>query len=235
MNAHILISIFLALATASATAADCAINPDRLGAIYVTGILDAAGNSSKPRQLELWRDGPRVLRVNPENNVAELWANAANKLYLTRYFDGHERGIEYHPGDIDSDLDKAHWQQIRQILPDSKLGSMQLIGESGSGCDKVQIYEANLEGTKLRVKWLPATNLVKEIQRSDDSQTTLWSLREVIGDGAEIAAAFAGRDDYQLIDYADIGDNESDPFLHEMAHIGFTGQSRHGAPGGHSH
>ncbi len=235
MNAHIFISIFLALATSSATAAECAINPARLGAVYVTGVLDTGEKLSETRQLELWRDGPRVLRVDQENNVAELWANAANKLYLTRYFDGHERGIEYHPGDIDSELDQAHWQQIRQILPDSKLAAMQLISESGSGCDEVQTYEANFEDTKVRVKWLPATNLVKELRRSNTSQTTLWSLREVISDGPEIAAAFAARNDYQLIDYADIGDNESDPFLHEMAHFDFTGQNRHGSPGGHAH
>jgi hypothetical protein len=56
-------------------------------------------------------------------------------------------------------------------------------------------------------------------------------------------AAFALRDDYRTIDYADIGDSEDDPFVRKMIRMGFVSHGAsgfydehgHALDGGHNH
>lgn len=54
-----------------------------------------------------------------------------------------------------------------------------------------------------------------------DATTIAWTLESIKGDKKSINASFAQRDMYQSTDFADIGDNESDPFLMNMMNLGF--------------
>lgn len=73
--------------------------------------------------------------------------------------------------------------------------------------------------------------------------TQTLTLDKVKFDKAAVMQQFANWDSFQTTDYADIGDNEGDPFLAKMINLGFI---EHGASGfydasgkalggGHSH
>lgn len=61
---------------------------------------------------------------------------------------------------------------------------------------------------------------------SGDTQRD-WILERVIEDEAEVRKMFRQWDDYETTDYADIGDNESDPFLMRMINMGFLHGHQH--------
>ena len=85
--------------------------------------------------------------------------------------------------------------------------------------------EISSENTPLGKVKLAIANSVTN--KKSDTQTLL-SLNDVNSDTPAIKAQFAKWDNFQTTDYADIGDNESDPFLAKMINLGFI---EHGATG----
>jgi hypothetical protein len=75
---------------------------------------------------------------------------------------------------------------------------------------------------------MPSVNMVKSLTETTPGMTREWQLKEMVTEDAAVKAAFELRDDYETTDYADIGDNESDPFLLKMINLGHIS---HGASG----
>ncbi|WP_352289120.1 hypothetical protein, partial [Psychrobacter sp. GW64-MNA-CIBAN-0177] len=72
--------------------------------------------------------------------------------------------------------------------------------------------------------------LVKTLRVSNKKSqvSTLLSLNNVSSNEQVIVAQFAKWDNFQTTDYADIGDNENDPFLAKMINLGFIEHSATG-------
>lgn len=207
----------------------CAISDDNLGLQYRKITRSPDGNSKKVEAITLWRNGNQVAIANTSDQVTDLWEKVpGNRMRLVRYFDGHRRGIEYQPSEIRLQGTQDEWLERKQLISDRQIQQMSLGDTAGDGCYKIQTYRLADGKKRLSLKWYPELGAIKAYTVKAHSGSILWELEQVISDPQKVAAYFQSLSGYQTTDYADIGDNESDPFLMKMINLGFVS---HGASG----
>jgi len=210
----------------------CQMNEDLLGAHYklvnsqVNAVKRKHANEQETFKLSsLWRMNQKVLSVNGDQSTT--WFKLSNDLVQkTAHFDHFQRSIEYQAKSMSDD----RWQQIRQLIPNSKRQSLRLSGSKFESCYQQELYQWENEASNLHGKllWNADLQLIIELTITQRGRQNHWKLEEIVQDAKVIALAFAKREKYQTTDFADIGDNESDPFLIKMINLGFI---KHGSSG----
>lgn len=179
------------------------------------------------QELKIYRQDQRVLRVFSVKGMTEGWNKTpTGRLKLTRYFDMDKQGIEYQPGEEES-LGKKTWQQIQMGVPPNITQHMNLVSTQGTGCQLIETYES--PDKKETYSWYPQRQVLLQYN-SERGNPLSWTLTS--DKTGNFDQAFALREEYRLIDYADIGDREDDPFVKKMINWGFID---HGASGFYDH
>lgn len=210
-------------------AAGCKVGSDALGVEYRIEKRDLRGELRSSTPLTLWRLDSEVAHERPAQGLTDVWNRLPDgRLRPVRYFDEYRHGIEYQPGDIPL---SDNWSKQSQLLSDEALSAMRLVATHGEGCYRTERYERALREGKLEVLWNPALKLLVRLDRSHAGGTTTLVTQALTTDRERVRQAMLSRADYQTTDFADIGDNESDPFLKRMIRLGFV--SHH--EGGHVH
>mgnify|MGYP001811865966 FL=1 len=210
----------------------CAIDPDRLGARYAVTrtVGDGSEKEVSVQHIQLWRRGDQVAYVHEEREITEIWDLVSDgRQKLIRYFDGYERAIEYQPEDIETGSGEAAWNARYQLVPDAELAAMDQTGSSGSGCDESMVLSKidEASGASVVIRWRPGLEMVEELERATGIETVTWELDALYTDGARVDSEFTRRHVYNTVDFVDIGDNESDPFLQKMINLGFIEHHAH--------
>lgn len=244
----VLVKIPLAIATTVAaknsdiTDNTCAAIASKLSAEFK---LLSEGNTTKI--LSLHRQNKRVGHQVSNAPVFEVWSLWPDgRTAPTRYFIEAKRGIEYQPADLNRGQGTKDWDQKYQLLASANFSGWNLVNESSSGCETTQTYERTfVQGTTLQgtgkieetIIWYPEIKLPKLHAHTvidslgKKTQSILLSTQMLDLTGNKSQTFFAKLNQYNLMDYADIGDNESDPFLLSMINLGFID---HGASGFYS-
>lgn len=235
--------LFLLMSNAFTVKADqtCQHSEDFLGAHYLLTNSQLANNQLVKSKLgsneegsitnkvtntsSLWRKPNKVLSVNGEKSTTWFRSNHG-LVQKTMHFDHFQRSIEYQAKAIS----ESHWQQIRQLIPNSKKQSLTLVNTIKDSCYQQALYKWQDKATNLKGKllWNKDLNLITELTVVQGKQKSHWRLQAIEHNKEVIELAFSQRANYQSTDYADIGDNESDPFLIKMINLGFI---EHGSSG----
>ncbi len=213
---------------------------------HSTGSASHSTSSIKENML-FWRRGNEVAHEYPEAGITEIWNLVSNgQVRPIRYFDKEKRGIEYQPDDINKGKGDRDWSGKFQLISDAQLAAMTLVSRQGQGCKAEEVYHLETSTLKSELVWLPQLKLVKRFSEERPNFKLIWNLQEIIHEPKQINRIFATRSDFLLMDYADIGDNESDPFVRKLINQGFVSHTtsgfynEHGQPiagehSGHSH
>lgn len=215
-------------------AADEAASPPRssLPAVacqFVTSIDD--GNESDPtkREWRLWRSETEVETQEVGDKDGEVWIrNPQGQITYFRVFHPERRAIEYQPVDLSMAKSAPQWDRLQSVIsPDFLTSNLKRTGEEKVLDRTATRYEGEVDGSRFEVLWLDTEQLpalVRETREKHVSTITLTELHPL----QESPWPFGLRKDYEIIDYADLGDKESDPALRQML--------QRGAPGsGHAH
>lgn len=225
----LLLAGYLAFHSIASQASSCSHNKTSLGAHYKIS-KQYPGKKAKYTELHLWRQGQKVAHQYPQTDITEYWQLTPNdRIEVVRYFDHHQRAIEYQAGETVHGRGEKDWSYRYQLISQRLLGKMQRISQSGSGCDEQ--WQLTLDSKKghLTLIWLPQLQLVKHFElRKNNGFTETWQLADLNLQTAQVNDFFAKRATYQSTDFADIGDDHSDPFLTNMVNLGFI---EHGASG----
>ena len=212
-----------------AALATCKTSNSVIGAEYKITTLKKNDNRSHSRHLVLWRNGRQVAHQLSETGITEVWEQTSNGLLrLVRYFDHHHRGIEYQPNEINKGKGNKNWEIKTQLITNKLIKAMQKKSVTGKDCKKTAQYALKSGNKTINLDWLTQPRLVKSYSETTEASKTQWELLRIITDKKQINSIFSVRSNYQTTDYADIGDNESDPFLMKMINLGFV---EHGASG----
>ena len=195
----------------------------------VTSRNSAQAGDSTTKQLVLWRHKNSVAEQFPAKGITEIWErNHSNSIKLNRYFDAYQRGIEYSPSEVKNVNSDNDWSMKTQLVADSLLNKMNISNREGSGCEREETYLLTEKNYTATLVWLPAYRLVKSYHMQRGPLVQEWTLSKKTTDKNDINHFFSKYSDYKTTDYADIGDNESDPFLRKMIRLGFI---EHGSSG----
>lgn len=182
------------------------------------------------RQLTLWRFSEnQVVHQFSQQQLSQHWTLQKNKrVKLLKLFDAHNRGVEYAAADIKGHQQRD-WSEKYQLLSNDFLGQLQRVKTyQDEQWGEVQVLSSGSQTEPLLVEWLPAYKLVKSITKHRAQNSESWQLVDISSDKKAITAQKQAWDDYYLTDYADIGDNESDPFLMQMINLGFVEEAASG-------
>jgi len=207
----------LVLATYSQhSIAQCPNNKNELSAQYQVSKSNQSGKENT-YHITLFRHHSNVAYQYNNQRITEYWHQQKNGLIaLTRYFDSAKKAIEYQPNEIGS---KLSWQQINELISPTLRAKMHLLNTSANGCEqKFQLLQGE---QKVLLTWLSHLNVVKELTIITPNQVKKWQLQQLTTSADTVAKQFAQWQQYQTTDYADIGDNEDDPFFAKMINLGF--------------
>lgn len=207
----------------------CDSTPEYVGVRYEQQVHDLNADTTTRRVMELWRDGERVMHVYPERGLAEQWERPdKGALHLTTWFDEDSQGIEYMPEDIGSAADPRRWTEKWQLVSDNVRRTLKAGQAVGSGCEQTSELTKEVSGRLVLLEWNVPFQLPTRYTVRTKGRVETWVAREIVTDKDKIRQEFDRRSAYKTTDYIDIGDNESDPFLRKMIHLGFVS---HGASG----
>jgi len=226
----LLLPLFL-FSSVSAVASECLQNVNELGAKYLVSesVLISQKTKKNHRHFNLWRKNTEVAHEHLDSNITEIWNLVSDgRVKPVRYFDEDKRGIEYQPDEVNNGKGDRNWNGKYQLFTDRYIASMKKESVNGQGCDKQEVYTSMKNDVSIRLVWLPAVKLPKFFEEKSSDKILRWELQELVKDAPQVNQAFASRQNYLTTDYADIGDNESDPFLIKMINLGFVS---HGASG----
>lgn len=226
-------------------ATPCPSADSPLMAIYqnISGLDSNNDNPAKNTGvLILWREGGQNGRVAVEKtktSVTEIWNRTTNgQLRTVRLFDQYERAVEFEPTGS-PDNSEAVWRQRFYLVdpaslsrndgPTSNSVGINIKPESAEGsdlsCNNTSAL-GNLTGNiRTDVEWHDSLQIPMTYRKiqwlAGGPQQVNWKLIDWNTDSKEIAQRFEQWDRYDAVDFADIGDNESDPFLARMINLGF--------------
>ncbi|MBM7072334.1 hypothetical protein JQC92_09865 [Shewanella sp. 202IG2-18] len=201
-------------------AQSCSVDSAVIGAKYQVSVTNNEGEmASYP--VNIWRHKNKVVYEYPHKQKAEYWY-IANKqksvsVQLTRYYDGFERGIEYQLSHKTVKANIRKWNKLNSViaLSDFELSSSKT---SAFTCDETMKIVSK-QGVD--IEWLNYYQLPKHFKLTQKGKVKSWQLRSLITDAKVVQSKVNSRNHYQVTDYADIGDNESDEFLSKMIVMGF--------------
>jgi hypothetical protein len=210
--------------SASSAANECKILPKVLSAYYdfnqqKTNNVGQQTTAKKTQLFELHRYNNRVLQRDLNQGVNDIWSHNGKRLSLNRAFEQYQHTIEYQSNELRY---QPKWQDIFNLVAIPDLNKMQLVEQKNSGCQLEKHYIHKTKTSTYQLVWLPNLELVKFFELKSASLTRQWSLTNYQGTVEQIAALFTQYSRYQSTDYADVGDNESTPFLAAMINQGFS-------------
>jgi hypothetical protein len=217
--------LITALITPFFTFADDVCHSDIIKATYNIEGASKATTSIKKNQLILLRHKNNVFHIS-DNTVATQWTKLVkDRIKKTSYFIDDKRAIEY---EAEQATSPQAWYYHAQLLHPLFQTQSKLIKTTGAGCEQVEHYQQSSAAKTVDIWWYPQRKLVKRIKSVFADKIVTWKLEEMIDDRKMIQQQINTLYAYQSTDFADIGDNESDPFFRKMIHLGFID---HGASG----
>ena len=208
--------------------AGCDVDFSTLAANYQLTTI-RKNNSLVPEYtpLTLWRRNTEVAHEHSEINMTKAWNLLTNdRIRPVQYFDAHQRAVEYSLGALNSGVGENSWSKKQNLISNQQKLSMHLDRIEGEGCDKREHLSLTKNGIHYSLVWSVAKALPLAYKEVSDSKEFRLTLSSTNADAIVVNDFFLSLEAYQTTDYADIGDNESDPFLLGMINLGFV---EHGA------
>lgn len=181
---------------------------------------------AKEFDLTYWRTIGKSAYQYPNNGITELWQKEMkNQISLTRIFHRQKRSITYEPSDLTL-LGKEvnSWQKKQNLLSPQLLekGAKKTILKSENNC-LLEKHKGTIHTDEIELIWNPQLKIVikASIQNKISHRKMQYDLTGLSTYQKQVNF-FKKVLSYDQMDYADIGDNEADPFIKSMINLGFV-------------
>lgn len=159
-----------------------------------------------------WRDANRVSTERPELALGELWQRDGKSLIHRKLYHADQRAIEFQDDDLRITETMPSWQKLALLL-DPKL--LQQLDAADAEWDKgypVREYHGQLADTEWHVVMRLDLALPALIERRHQQG---WERTELLAAHPLDQAPWqpTSTRGYDVIDFADLGDKETDPFV----------------------
>ena len=162
----------------------------------------------------------------PLQATGESWSRDGKALFYEKIFHGDAKVIEYQPEDVSMLAVSVSWQTSQLMVAPHVLAQLHSEGESWDDGHPVRVLKGTVNGVAYDVRWLVDLNLPQTLETATvggRKEVTRLVQLEAAPIRSTVIPSSAG---YEVIDYADLGDRERDPFVMKVQHF---------LPGGHQH
>ncbi|MGK2913811.1 MAG: hypothetical protein ACSLE5_05030 [Porticoccaceae bacterium] len=183
----------------------------------------------------LTRTAARIETFNVGSRQGEIWERAANgAIDYRRVFFSDRKIVEYSAGELRARGAAPQWTKLASLVDPRVIAGLRQTGEQTLSDRRALMLEGDIDSEPARLWWLPDAQLPARLERGVDARRVQLDLREL---HQAPPAGWPRMDDdglagFSVIDAADFGDMESDPFVQKvMAQDGRA----HGPSQGHGH
>jgi hypothetical protein len=174
------------------------------------------GQIQQTRDWYLWREPARIEAKEKIDDTGEIWRLGRDRtIFYYRVFHKYLRVIEYTPGDLSALNSYRDWSRLSHIFDPSLLAKLSLTGTTEFLGLAAQRYQGQVNGFDLEVLWLKDEQIPALVRQFHSGRLVVLKLKELY----PISKSPWHRVDttnYENMDYADIGDRHSDPFLEKL-------------------
>ena len=197
---------------AAVPALDLAQSPPPVAAEFRTTVELAQGDKSTT-EWRFWRSHDRIERENPAAQSGDLWVRDDETLFHTRLYHADRRGIEYRSEDLQILHASPDWAALSTLLDPRLIGVLREHDSGWRDGYPYRRYRGEVDAVEWDITVRTDQMLPTRIERrgADQRVETVQLLRSFdFGESPWQPPASAG---YDLVDYADLGDHERDPFV----------------------
>lgn len=162
------------------------------------------------QQWQFRRSENRVEKHLLTEKKVELWEKYKHEISFSHIFLEHKRIVEYNAGDLRSLGQHPDWSMVQHIIDPQILKRLQKIGETKILGYQATQYKGQLNGTDFEVSWIDELQIPALIRQINRDVTYSVHLLEVYPQATSPWKKL-DTEGFLAIDYADLGDNESDP------------------------
>ena len=165
----------------------------------------------------LWRTRDRIETRNETTQTGEVWTRVStNQIAHDKLFLADRTVLEYAPGELRAAQQRVDWDRLGGLVEAKVLardfkpgGTTTILGR------RAQQYQRKTASGTEEIWWLPAEQIAALIRRELPDRTVTTQLQEIYPAGQPPWApgSTAG---FRTIDFADLGDMESDPFVRKI-------------------
>ncbi len=199
------------------------LTSDNIDARYaVFNSQSQPGNKVSNKHIRLIKSQSRVIYQRSPVTF-EAWDR--NGEYV-RYFPQEQRSITYRPSDLRSLNMSYDLDQLFHLVSPKLKSQLEPTESIGRSCFTVNQYQGEQDGQALTLEWIESLSLPYLLTLGQGQQQITYRLISAnYISGNEFDALIQG---YNDLDFADVGDSESDPFIAKMITQGFI---QHGNSG----
>lgn len=167
----------------------------------------------------LWREPYRIEVLDSPSARGEVWQLGKDgDITHFKVYHKEKRVIEYTPGDLRMLYREPEWHRLTRVVDADRLKSrLKRSGEANALGRSVRRYKGRVDGIDYEMWWIEREQIPAMVRQVYPDRTVTLSLKELYP-LSESPWPHGKESDYQHIDYADIGDKESDPFLKPLLH-----------------
>jgi len=156
-----------------------------------------------------------------QQGITEVWTKTINNnASMIKGFDKDQRSIEYETIDLTMDKKNSSWNKRSNLMHPKDFNFKNNSVKTINGC-VVKHYEKSENGKSISMDWNEKRDILVNFEIKDQKKVyydyQLKSLKSLDLEDNHIVKVQG----YERTDFADIGDNESDPFFRKMINLGF--------------
>ncbi|MFQ6371673.1 hypothetical protein [Shewanella sp. YIC-542] len=190
-------------------------------------------SGDKQGTLLLLRQQQQTAFYNPDNQISEWWKfDNPSHPQFSRIFGQAQRRIDYYSGDLRTLGVKVSQEGIKSFSANHLRQVLTKVPQDT--CAHAQAYEGQYQQVHYRLLWSNTLNIPLLLQTEVNGKTNRWQAQQFVDNG-QVHSLFQQWQAYQRTDFADVGDNEQDPFLAKMINQGFVEHSEHAVYDSHGH
>lgn len=192
-------------------------SPALAGRFEIRTDREQNGPMPAPVTWYFWRSANQIEILDDDRGRGELWRkDKSGSVLLTKLFHPEQRAIKFYPGDLRALALKPNWERLVHIIDPQHLSAdLKITGEQDVLEKKATVYRGPMAGALIEVWWLPQEDIPALIRKEYPDRTVTLRLMELYP-LAQAPWPSADLSRYRFMDFADLGDHESDPFVQQL-------------------
>lgn len=160
-----------------------------------------------------WRNATRIEISIPRQHTGEAWLLDGSTIFYQKLFHADRKLVEYRMEDLSALNVKMNWRTNALMIDPAVLQQLQVTGEDWIDGHPALELTGTVDAITYAVVWLVDVNLPYSLEQHDASGNHERTRLQELHSTGDSALAAPNSRDYEIIDYADLGDRERDPFV----------------------